>query len=431
MRRMMCFAAGLVVVAGCTMPVGRATPNLEQSAQMKEICGKIEALLRGHDPGAIERVIEALGEAGAASKEARQILLGFLFSQECDDPTLDDVASSLARAGEVAVPEVFAKCREAGALGAALERAVLVTGHIGTKAHNALPFLRDRLAAVHDDPRLIGWIRAVMANISDGKEGDAPGLCRDIVNSNERGRAAGELVMRVGGGGWIKDYVVKYLAEQLKGPSEVESFWGAQVLGSLGQAARPAIGALRRVAQAARNDESVSPSCLVVYDLSLAKIDPVGRAQAVRRLALLFGPDGNMDSHAPQILSGLSMRLSGDVIKSIASLLNDTDSSVVTGAITILTDIGRPAKGATPMILEVLRANKDEDVRKRASSSLGVLADPIMIPTLEALAAKEDSDAVRKELAESIRLLRVAKKVRACFGLGEQEKGDNCKFLFP
>lgn len=422
MRQSVSLALGLVVMAGCILPSGDQTAPPKESARNRQTLDWIQGLLIDSDLAVQQQAIRGLADAGTTNQQALQILSRFLFSCRCSGAIMHDVAQGLARAGESSVSQVVDAYQEATDFPDRLERVLLVIGHVGPQARTAVPFLKERLAEAEGNLEVSGAIRALLANFSEGTQGDVDELCSDLANLTPRGRGTAGMLLAVGGGSWVTADVVRSIGKRLAKPEDESSIEAAKILAALGEIAKPARQDLLSLAVAVRKHGELSPGYRIIYrvllDLAIAQIDAKERSGALQDLARFSGPNGNIGRLGRVELQEGTRVMSRALKDGILKLLDDQDPEVVLGAIEMLITIGCPIREAAPQLLEIARKNIDARVRERAFAALADVADPGVIPALETLAAKQESESIHTQIGKTIRLLRVREKVRACFCQG-------------
>lgn len=339
---------------------------------------------------------------------SRKALIRYLFSSDVD-PTWDllEITKVLARAEQPPVSELMNAFRSGNSSYENLEKLLVVLGRMGPNAKPAVPFLLEQFDKHREDPEIEGSIRVVLANIGYESNENLATILSDIRNRTDTGKAEVRMMALVGAEEWVNDEIIEELVKwlDLQDESEEPAF-AAIALGSLGQRAKPAAANLKKLVEFVWQDEYYC-TYRIIYGLSLAKIDPPKSGEALRGVLKYMGSEyfGNHTDFAAMAM--VDSLIDTHIIKEIVKALDHRDPAVVGGATWMLLGIGLDAREYTPKVLKILKENPDEDLREVSARALGYMADPHDIPTLEAILKKEQSEFVRDEITDTIRIIRL------------------------
>ena len=274
-----------------------------------------------------------------------------------------------------------------------LEEMLIVLGRMGDKAKTAGPFLHSLLKDVNIEPEDKAAIRVTLANV----EGNTERLTQDIRSDIRARSEAGQLGM----------WMMFFTHPVIWGPETVSDLlaWlgeknreGLEAVGVLGLLRNRAITALPAIEQYARDNPESSTLCWY----AIALIDSSRRAGSVENALKSAATKAD-----PALLVWLSLWLPDDMVTETVLALKGKEALVRRGAMLILFFVGPSAREAVPVLMDILTACGDSDLRKRAAETLARVGDASAIPQMEAAKRVEQSSLVREAIERGIRILRL------------------------
>lgn len=356
------------------------------------------------------RAIQELGEIVEHSAPAQELLMERLFATDRGvEVDLFDVVRVLARAEATVVEKIVSRYQGEKQGEEKLKRLLYVLGRMGAKAKPAIPFLLKELEQSRADPVIEGYIRIVLANVGWDSNENFDVIHADIQNRTERGEAETSMMSWVGPQKWVSDYLAK---ELLGWFNQSFAARGAPpldiLLSALGIIDADAQNRLAAFLKTKCRKEPCDETCMW-FGFSLAKSDPT-KARAVLRPALRCVADAMpgdsfraMNVLVGDILVGSDQRMMKELIR----MLDSREPRVIKGVLWVLLAIGYDTRQYAPDVLNILRANRDEEVREVAAQTLAFLADSRDVPELESIMKKEKSEFVRDEIVKAIGVIRL------------------------
>ena len=401
------FVLCLVLILGCSqneVSVGRFQ--------------KLTKAIKGQDAFVRFRAIPELGQIAEHNTAAQKLLIRHLFSEEIDpdaDGEFFDVVKALSRSDSSTTIRLIKAYQDFKPVSQNLKRLLFVLGRMGPKAKAAVPFLLEQLEKHRQDPEIEGSIRVVLANIGYKSDENLATILSDIRKRTERGKSEILMITLAGPRDWLRGDITKEFRTCLNESYESDEVLEVHllsiilsVIGEIDNSTAKRLDVFLKAQCKAEGGDYIDIRCLY-FGFVLAKADPT-KADETLRTALkylaLVSPGHGV--YAADILIGdILIASERNMMKELVKTLDDSDPNVVTGAMWMLFGLGLDAKEYSPKVLKILKENPDEDLREIAALSLSTLADVRDLPTLQAILGKEQSEFVRDEIVDTMRIIRL------------------------
>ena len=178
----------------------------------------------------------------------------------------------------------------------------------------------------------------------------------------------------------------------------------ASVLAALGENGAPAIPALEEAMKL--TDAGRLPGALVVYcGLALARLDPAGQEQALRKVAGHVGNPAHGDHTLSAAILVMANRIDAPMLSRVLRLLDDADPQVVAGAATLLAAKGLSARDAVPRLVELAKSSADAHAASTAAAALGVVAPLSDLPKVQGIIGHAKSPDAEESAAQSVAII--------------------------
>jgi len=359
------------------------------------------------------RAIQELGEIVEHSAPAQELLMERLFATDRGvEVDLYEVVRVLARGDATVVEKIISRYQGENRGDEKLKRLLYVFGRMGPKAKSAIPFLLKELEQNQENPAIEGCIRIVLANVGWDSNDNFDLIHTDIQNRTERGKAEIGMMSTGGPREWVSDDLAKALLawfNQSFTENRDEPILAIILLSALGKTDVDTKNRLATFLKTECEKKACEDENCMWFGFSLAKSDPT-KARAPLRPALRCVADAMpgdsfwaMNVLVGDILVGTDQRM----MKELVRMLDSREPRVAKGVLWVLLAIGYDARQYAPDVLNILRANRDEEVREVAAQTLAFLADSCNIPELESVMKKEKSEFVRDEIVKAIGVIRL------------------------
>jgi hypothetical protein len=378
-----------------------------QSPSTQQEQNKVESLLRlPRNPKftAHRRIIEELRRMAVSSQVARDALLRCLLNPELVDPYglhVVEIAEALAQVEGLDIRAVIPEGLETDSR--TLERRLILTGMMGTRAKSAIPFLLRELKEPEVDANLRGALRVVLAGTGYDSPENLKAIQDDITMRSDAGKGAVHMISLIGKADWINDAILSEIVKWLGKPDEVSAD-AALALGRLGPRARSAAARLKALLSAAQENEDLG-TLRIVYGFALVTMNLEDQDVILRQTLKYCGTCGNHTDFTA--MEYVARFIKPDLLKRVVEMLNDKDPEIVIGVVRMISAVGADAREAAPELIKIIESAEDDRVRESVPAALIEVADVSVIGRLQSLLGKERSPDVRERLEGAIEDLRL------------------------
>jgi len=322
----------------------------------------------------------------------------------------NDLIFGLANGGEKVVPELTNALNGHDIKLSAKVAIVICLGRLGKQASSAVPVLKNLL----DDPSLNTELRCVtqtaLANIQFPVSSDLTEVREEIGRGSQAGISAIRAICLMRGCHLVDPQMAKALFECIdKKVLNNESVAFATIASGncMGKPdeLQKRCEALLAVAEPGKQYSSYR----IIIGITLFRIDPQANTQFLERTVAYCGTEdtyGRTDIAASYVTLTLGNE-NGPLLTYLTTMLDSKDVRVKIGAAKILTAMGREAKDAAPKMLEDLKHNENERIRREMALALGEILDDTAVSELNTVLASEKSDLVKLSLDSSIRMIQL------------------------
>ena len=394
--------------AACQSPAEHGAPCERTSLVLRAL------LADDADPSRFAQAIYALAELADEAPPARDALIDRWLNppQQVSSDWLC-LPWALAPVRDPTLPRRVIACYEEGHPDEELLQRTLATiGLLGANDREITAWLTRQLGLCPPGSQLEGQIRVLLAACNRERHQHVAWIVEGIRRGSPAGAGALDMLTFIAAHDWVTPELVDVVAERALGDGP-DADVAVMALGRLAGAAEAATPALERALAAARKR---GDGCrTVLLELSLARVDSQRRQSWLRQAAKTavagLGGGHNMGAGA-MALRGPS----AEVVKGMADLLRDTDAEVVEGTLLLLNAAGRGAADATPAVIRTVQEGPNDHVKGEAAWSLRSIARPAAIAEIEELVVRENDAGVRRQLVDSLRIIRTGKMVAAAIG---------------
>jgi HEAT repeat protein len=324
------------------------------------------------------------------------------YAQEANNFDAPPVIPIVTAAGARIVPSILEALRQTQPQSQAWDTLMLLIGRMGPNAKEALPELNRMLREDKQGEEHEILIRVVLAAIGSEDTDNQAKLVQWLRTRSKPGQNLLRILALIGAKDWpginSVDALLPWLGDQ---PSD-ESVSAALALASLGTKAAPATTNIQRCLSGV--DEHWS-TLRIIYGTALARIFPPASAdqkEAYYNMLKYLGEAGNHTDWAALSMVAHTLVDSNLVLQTI-QLLGDANSTMVQGAIRMLSELGNPSGIASSNMIALLRKTKrGAPFRLEIARALAFVLPFTEIAVLEDLLKTEEDREVRERLEQAL-----------------------------
>jgi hypothetical protein len=406
-----------VLLLGMLFSLGCNTDGISSDRYNKLVRG-----IKSKDWGLRLRAIQELGQLSKRSVSAQDILIQELFTEDFAPELFDirffEVVKALAQTNASTVKRLISAYEKRKSPPEKLERLLIVFGRMGPKAKPAVPFLLEQLQKNTGEPDVEGSIRVTLANVGYQSDEMVATILSDLRSTAERATAQMLMMSLSGENKWVNNQVVAELVKWVDGQRNLgewlqdhgmESSFAALALATCGEKGSPGAAPVAKATRYVWEEENYS-TLRIIYGISLLKLNPSNLKEALTNVLRYMGSKDFGNHTDFSALAYVRFLMRPDIIEATGAALSQKDRNVVRGAMWMLFSTGLDGRQYAPAVAKILREDPDEDSRELAARALAYMADPGDIPAFQTMLEKEQSEFVRDEIIETIRILRLEEK---------------------